>query len=274
MKYLKGTLDCITKFVVWKSKNKFNLLFTLYFNIRFLPWKQAKHLPLYFYGHPKLLAAGNGRIIIDNKKIYKGMVKINQTTETPCHSNGQTEILFKGKTIVFKGKADIRCGCRILTWGNSELIFGNNFFSGNQVSICCSKNIIFGDNVNIGHQNQIFDTSFHFIYLADTKEVYNNSAPVIIGHNSWITNRCSILKGTRLPAYSVLAAGSTANKDYSEESEGTLFVGVPAKPKKKGYYRIRKLSEENKLSVFFHNNSETKYIYNETPNFEIFSYQQ
>ena len=272
MKLKKVLFDIITKLVIWKSKNKFNPLFTVFFNLRFLPWNQAKHLPIFFYGHPKLLAAGKGRIIIDNRIIYRGMIKINKSSETPCPTNGHTELILKGKSIIFKGKAEILCGCRILTWGNSELVFGDNFYSGNQVCICCNTKVVFEDNINIGHQSQIFDTNFHYLYQAETKEVYNNSAPIVIGHNTWISNRCSIMKGTILPPYSVLAAGSTINKDYSEEAEGTLFVGVPAKPKRKGYYRIRNISEEQKLALYFRDKSKIKYIYNSAPNTDIFTY--
>lgn len=249
----------VTDYVIsiW-FKNWFNPIFTLFFNFRFLPFKQACHLPIFFYGRPKLLGAGNGIISIDkNVRIKSGMIKINQSNEFPCHSGGQTEILFKGKSIMFKGNATIGCGCRLLSYGQSQIIFGKNFKMSNQNSIGSCNYISFGDCVSIGQQNQIFDTNFHFVYRADSKSVAKNSAPIVIANNSWITNRCTIFKGTHMPAYSVLGASSMINRDYSSEPEGTCFMGSPAKPKIRDYYRIRKKSVESKMYKFFeHNNTD------------------
>ena len=48
----------LTRLVVRCSRNHYNRLFTWYFNIKYLPWKQAKYMPIAFYGRPRLLADG------------------------------------------------------------------------------------------------------------------------------------------------------------------------------------------------------------------------
>lgn len=242
-------------------KNWFNPLFTLFFNFRFLPFHQACRFPIYFYGRPQLLGAGSGIVRIDEGVVIKsGMIKINRKNESSAHSGGQTEIIFKGKSIVFKGEAEIGCGCRILSYGQSEIIFGAHFKMNNNNLIGSCGHLEFGDNVVLGHQNQIFDTNFHFVYYSDTKTVANNSAPIFISNNCWITNRCTVLKGSHLPAYSVVGAGSTINKNYSSEPEGTCFIGTPAKPKIRNYYRIRNKSVESKMYKFFKDNDTDVYF--------------
>ena len=46
------------------------------------------------------------------------------------------------------------------------------------------------------------------------------------------------MKGTRLPAYSVVASNSLVNKDFTECGERCLFGGVPAKCLKHNVERL------------------------------------
>ena len=69
------------------------------------------------------------------------------------------------------------------------------------------------------------DSDFHKI--KKDGYVLNETADIKINKNSWIGCNCNILKGSELPANSVLGAGSLLNKKYSEEK--CIYAGVPAK---------------------------------------------
>ncbi len=93
----------ISHWVVRRSHNGYNRLFTWYFNMRYLPWHQAKILPIAFYGHPRIVAQERTKIEILAERITPGMIKINKTNESPCNSGGDIEMVLKGDSVVFRG---------------------------------------------------------------------------------------------------------------------------------------------------------------------------
>lgn len=112
-------MKILDRFILFISRHWFNPFFTLWFNFRFLPFKQAIHLPILVWGMPKIINLNsNFEIIIDCEKITRGQIKINRTGEYPSHSGGHTEFVLSGKRIIFKGNAFIGCGTRILSYLN------------------------------------------------------------------------------------------------------------------------------------------------------------
>jgi acetyltransferase-like isoleucine patch superfamily enzyme len=75
------------------------------------------------------------------------------------------------------------------------------------------------------------------------------TAPIRIGSNNWIGNRCSIMKGATLPSYTIVAANSLCNKKY-DFPEYSLIAGSPAKLIKTGIYRcLDKEEDEIKAEI-------------------------
>lgn len=95
----------------------------------------------------------------------------------------------------------------------------------------CSQSITIGKRASISWESQIFYTDFH--YIVRDNSISNNKKEIIIGDFCWIGNRDSIMKGSVLPNYSVVASNSVVNKDYSNYGEESLFAGLPAKWKSK-----------------------------------------
>ena len=93
----------------------------------------------------------------------------------------------------------------------------------NQHLLDCSDKVTVGDFAIVaGWRSQIITHSIDFARSAQT------TAPVTIGPYSFVGTGSVVLKGSVLPAYSVLAAGSTLTKEHSETH--TLYGGVPARP--------------------------------------------
>ena len=90
------------------------------------------------------------------------------------------------------------------------LSVGNNICINGNTTICCAQEINLGSNTLVSWDCIFMDTDFYKIYSAN-KEI-NQNTPIIIGENTWIGCRVSILKGCRIPAGSVIAAGSVVNK--------------------------------------------------------------
>lgn len=142
---------------------------------------------------------------------------------------------------------------------------------GQQNTIASGEKLVLEDFVRIGSKVQIMDSSMHFVYRSNERKVKKLSSPVIIGHNTWIANGVTIYKGSIIPPYSTLAGGCMVNRDYSQEEEGTCFVGNPAKPKIRNFYRILKTSEEMKLYNYFLQHDTDTFYYTEDPSSDIFN---
>jgi hypothetical protein len=89
----------------------------------------------------------------------------------------------------------------------------------------CSNCIDIGEFSTIaGARSQILT------HAIDLRNGVQASAPVSIGRYCFVGTGCVVLKGARLPEYSVLAAGSSLARAYEEAF--TLYSGVPATPVK------------------------------------------
>lgn len=97
------------------------------------------------------------------------------------------------------------------------------------------------NTVTIGHHTTLAGLSTavltHGINIVENRQ---ESAPVAIGNYCMISAKCTLTKGTSLPDYSVLGAGSVLHKAYTETH--TLYSGVPA-------VAVKKLDPE---AAYFH----------------------
>lgn len=116
----------------------------------------------------------------------------------------------------------------------------------------CDSAVYIGDRTWFAFNCVCTDSDFHYIYHDGT--VRNRLSPVVIGDNVWVANSCIVSKGTVLPPWSVLAARSLANKDYSDCGEGALLAGSPAKCVRTGCYRIYNADVEAAIKDYYEKN--------------------
>jgi acetyltransferase-like isoleucine patch superfamily enzyme len=90
----------------------------------------------------------------------------------------------------------------------------------------CNGGIYVGRFTTVaGIQSQVFS---HGIDINDSVQ---RTSPVHIGDYCFVGTRSILLKGSALPSFSVLGAGSTLNKHYAESYR--LYAGNPAREMKK-----------------------------------------
>lgn len=148
-------------------------------------------------------------------------------TEMFGFSNRHTSFLrIKGK-LVLGDDIHIQQGVLISIDDNAIVEIGNNVRFNERVTLHSKMNIIIQDNCRIGWNTQIIDTGFH--YFVNKGRLTYRHAPVVLEHNVWVANGVSIMKGTYLPAYTIVASNSLVNKNYREMGEHCLIGGVPAK---------------------------------------------
>jgi acetyltransferase-like isoleucine patch superfamily enzyme len=99
----------------------------------------------------------------------------------------------------------------------------------------CTHEIRIGKFTTIaGHQSELLT---HAIDIVAGRQ---DSKPIEIGDYCFVSTRCVILGGAKLPSKCVLAAGAVLNKNF--DNKFTLYGGVPAKPIKQlphdaGYFQ-------------------------------------
>lgn len=101
---------------------------------------------------------------------------------------------------------------------------------------CCHK-INIADNVLIEWDCLIADSDFHVLTNRKNRTLPTGYAPVVIGEKTWIAMKCTILKGSVVPKYSVLSActlyaGVKDSKEYS-----VISSSVSPYTKIEGLYR-------------------------------------
>lgn len=250
----------VGSFFAMLSRPKLSLWRTLYFNFYFLPFKQARYLPIYVYGKLNILKC-SGTIEIDCplNQIVRGMIRLNQNVESQgTPGSDMTLSLGCDCKIIFKGKAIIAHNSKILLWGGGVFTIGAGSCLGLGSDVCCSKSIIFHNNVRLGSDIKVYDTNFHYTYKQHDLLVHPCNGAIELGHHCWIGTRSAIMKGVKLPAYTTVASNSVVNKSLTE-CERTLIGGIPAKLLSNDFSRVFNLNEEWKIYSFFNDNPEALY---------------
>lgn len=197
---------------------------TLYFNFRYLPWKQAIRLPVLVSRYVRLLKM-KGRIEID-APLRTGMIQIGYEGVTIFDNKKSRSIWDVAGTVVFKGRCLIGHGSKISVMEGGRLIAGSNLIITAESSVICATEVSIGRDCVLSWDILIMDTDFHTIRNTDGN-VINEPRPIAIGDRVWIGCRCLILKGASIPSGSVVGAGATIAGVLHQENG--LYLGAPGK---------------------------------------------
>lgn len=230
---------------------KINLIKTVYFNFKMLPFSQARHLPILLFGKINFLNL-TGKITIE-APVRLGMIKIGYRwfdLWPSCFA--PTQIQIQG-LLTFESYCVISGGCMInVTGKNASIYLGNGVLIGSGTVVKSLDKIHVGRYTRItGGDTIVFNSNMHYVVDLETGTVKNDKGPIYIGERCWINGRCVINKGAVIPNGCVVARNSFAAKDYSEFGENLFLVGSPAKPTSKHCTRIFDAQEQGRLYKFF-----------------------
>lgn len=225
----------------WSVINKLRRFFrisifkTIYVNFSKLPFHQAVKLPILITRGTYLYDL-SGKINIASNVIKPFMIRFGYFGEdTKVWKSNKTLLKIRGD-LFFRGGSHYGIGVILRVEPNAILEIGDNVRIGNETKIICYNKIVIGNNCRIAWENQIIDTTFHYIKDINTGNVLEKDGTILIGNNNWIGNRSSIMKGTITPDFCIVASNSLCNTLY--EIPYSLLAGVPAKLKKTGIYRV------------------------------------
>ena len=197
---------------------------TLYFNLKYLPLRQALLLPI-LVSRRTYLRNTSGKIKI-NGPLRTGLIRIGYGNIGIFDEKRSRTIWEVAGTVIFNGTCNIGHGSKISVASTGSLSFGENFAITAETSIITKLNIEFGDNCLLSWDTLIMDSDFHKIKNEVGSEI-NAPQPISIGDDVWIGCRCLVLKGAKIPNNSIIGASSLVNKPLGKEN--SLYAGSPCK---------------------------------------------
>lgn len=114
----------------------------------------------------------------------------------------------------------------LLCDGDNSIIKIGNGCRINGAYIHAHSNITLGDNCLIASGVNILDSNGHDLYSAERNIRRDKPKPIFIGDHVWIGLNSTILKGTSIGNYSVVATGSVVKGEFPSCA---LIAGNPAR---------------------------------------------
>jgi len=163
----------------------------------------------------------------------------------------EPECIIKGLSIIIIGdnhRIKIGRECKINRGGLFRLVDADGELKvGNKTTIESAhiaiteqgSKIEIGDDCMLAYDIDIRTGDSHAIFDSKTNERINYAKDVLIRDHVWIAAHCFILKGVLIPSNSIVATGSVVTKTFSQEGEGIILAGNPAKIVKTGIIWMR-----------------------------------
>ncbi|EEF91626.1 acyltransferase [Bacteroides cellulosilyticus] len=210
-----------------------DLICTIYFNFKYLPYRQACKLPIFVHNIKFVDMKGNIRIECDN--IRMGMISFGYWGVCIFPNTGfvwQNH----GGTVVFKGACCIGAGSALSINAHATLIFGDDFLNTAGLKIIASRTIEFGQSARLGWNSFVLDTNMHPLKNSITNEKGRCGANIKIGDYNWFGTNCIILPGVQTPERIICGLGTIVPRNIEWKSF-CLYGGSPIKILRENVYR-------------------------------------
>jgi acetyltransferase-like isoleucine patch superfamily enzyme len=179
-------------------------------------------MPIRVYGPLKLTL--KGKIILPSK-VSKNMIVIGSDHEDYTASSGKAELNIQG---TWKLSGFLRIGpdsCIVVDKG-ALLEVDSDTYLGRDTQIHCYHHVSIGNGVFAGEM-YVCDSAIHQIVSAGKEKPLHGD--VVIGDGVYLGFRTILLKGTVIPAGSVVGSGAVCTSDFSKDGTEKLFIcGNPA----------------------------------------------
>ena len=133
--------------------------------------------------------------------------------------------LGEGARLVVRGAFFCYTGFHVAVNRGAVLTLGSGY-ANNNVTIDCHEAITLGEDVVISKGVTLRDSDNHSLEGAEAR-----SAPIVIEDHVWIGLHATVLKGVRIGAGAVVAAGAVVTRDVPARA---LVGGVPARVIREG----------------------------------------
>lgn len=216
-----------------------SILFSIYFNFHYLPFRQAIHLPI-LLRKPRFIKL-KGSVVI-NGPIKTGMIRLGQWYVSIYHDNG-FNWENHGGTVEFNGSCTLGAGGAISVGNDAKLSFGNDFLNAANIKIVCYSKILFGNHIRTGWNVLIMDTNFHPLYDMEKKKYTRVGGPIVTGDYVWLSTNCILMNSVNIPDRAIFALGSVITHSSPMKSY-CLMGGNPVRILKENIMRDFSISHQ------------------------------
>lgn len=145
-----------------EKRRKLNPVKTLWFNVRFLPWRQARYLPFFIHG-PLTAARKGGLLLLDIPDSEQKPEHIHLGYNVARFSTNYAGTLLPlSGTIRWKGAFRCNVNTGIGTCKPGVSLKSVRYISiGTQAFIRAYRSIVLEHHVAIAHDRCVYDTDFH-----------------------------------------------------------------------------------------------------------------
>lgn len=182
-------------------------LSSVIFNFVYLPFHQAKKLPIWVeslrFGKD---AFYTGSIVIDTEDVQYRMIRLGVRYNSWYPYTGICIQNFG--TITFKGRCIIGNSSSIYVGGGKNLILGDDVQLTASAKIICETGITIGENSQFGWNTLLMDTDFHYLRNSIDGSIRSINTPITIGKNNWFGCNCVIYRGFSTTDYVTVGSGS------------------------------------------------------------------
>lgn len=195
--------------------------FSLLFCLRYLPLRQAIHIPILIAPNVKIGKMKRGRIVLT--KCHRSMVIIGLPG---TEGRGQCRSLLSvhhGGKLVFHGSGTLAKGTRVVV-DHGVLEVGEGFFCNCDSSFYCTRHISIGSEALLGWNVNMNTSNGHHVYKGEVERPMTGD--IVIGRHVWIGSWVNIAKGTRIADDSLVSQCSVVSGLHSHPH--TLIAGNPA----------------------------------------------
>lgn len=114
-----------------------------------------------------------------------------------------------------------------MIYSKGKLRLGQNFGINSFSRIVAHDCIDIGDNVTIGQFVSILDHDHKYTFQQQNLVLDGYiTAPIRIGNNVWIADKCTILKGVKIGNNVIIGANTLVNKNVPDN---VVYAGNPAR---------------------------------------------
>lgn len=173
-----------------------------------------------------------GHVVLSGK-LSRGMIVIGHPMTGICLDRKYVWDV-KG-TVIFRGNCKLGCGGYMSVGEYGTLDIGDGVLINDCSKIICYNSIRMGRYMAAGWECTFLDTDFHSLKNTFTDSKVPAFSPIEIGEYCWLTANCMALKGTSLPAYTTVSAGSVLSGRYNC-CEKSILRGNPAQVVLPGFF--------------------------------------
>lgn len=178
---------------------------------------------LYYHLLGKQIFSYPGAYILGIRNIdTRGVLDIGTKRVAFLPQREATYLNIEGKLII-EGRVKISKGCQLFVQKGAVCVLRDCHLNA-QVRMVVTQSLNVGERTTIAWNCEFLDNDLHEIEYENKRP---KKAGIIIGRNVWIGAHVILLKGSRIPDGSVVAANSTVNSPF--EGTNLLIAGNPAK---------------------------------------------